>query len=995
MTHARFAPDDDAPGSVGSMLESQADSHYGRDEPEESADARGDADRFVVGEELGHGSMGRVLLAHDQRLLREVAWKRGDWRLLREARILAQLEHPGIVPVYDMGFDNDGEPYFAMRAVRGRSLADVLRRPDPVEPHDTLRALLQAAEAVAYAHYRGVVHRDLKPANIMLGRFGESQVVDWGLARVLDEAQEPLPVAARQALAGQAIGVIGTPGFMSPEQARGSAADRRSDVFGLGRILACIMSGAPFAASPELAAIVRKSSERDPDRRYADAGEFARDLKRYLDGRPVLAHRYRQRELLARFVRAQRVPLIIILVGVVTLLGLGWMHLTKVAAEREAALLAASETRIALARSDANLSRSLIGEARHLLAAGASLEAEILAAHAVAIKDDPAARGVLAAVGGRPQLELISRQRSPCVEADIDPTRARVLCIEPESLALWDLSADGLTRRWRREEPVRTARLVASGVVATSSERDEVVLIDLEGAEVMRAESVVFVNRKSDVIGARVVFENIGPVLAVDFDARRIERIAVCDGPSHGAFALGAGPRWFDAVVCHDGSLHLADGVRATPLVTPEREAARMAVIRDDEIVVGTTKGEVAVLDREGRMRASRRVVSGMVRLLVPSPDGRRLAVAGDGDPILLVTLPDLAPIGSLPRRAKTIVWDAARRGELMTAGRWLERWRLSDAEVTRPLDGAYSVPLADGVVALDIDPIPDPAASDPAAPDRVAVSFGSFVGVLTNDRASTRETGLRTTKGAALSGPHLVAAGINGVHVYDSETLATAGASLEWGTRRLGVLDDGSRLLVRYRDVVRVEQDRLTTVLATPCVDLAVASDRRSAVVLVEHDRTFWRIRTAAPEPELIGVDPRSEAVALGVDRVYSARRGGVAVWDEGGALVMEHDAGAAQLTEVAVSADTTWVAAGALDGTTYLWRVGEVEPRALFFDHSERIAALAFAPNGHWFLSGSWDRTVKVRDLAAVELPVSTFAASLERRYHVDLSEALGAGR
>jgi serine/threonine protein kinase len=208
-----------------------------------------DAHRFQVARIIGTGGMGRVELVHDRRLLRDIAWKRGDARLLREARILAQLEHPGIVPVHDMGFGKDGEAFFAMRVVRGRSLAEILRGADCERRAALARSLQRAAEAVAYAHHRGVVHRDLKPANIMIGDFGEAQVVDWGLATVLAEADDPIPEGVRRALAGFETGRAGTPGFMSPEQEQGLAADRRSDVFGLGKILERIFTPGGLGAT--------------------------------------------------------------------------------------------------------------------------------------------------------------------------------------------------------------------------------------------------------------------------------------------------------------------------------------------------------------------------------------------------------------------------------------------------------------------------------------------------------------------------------------------------------------------------------------------------------------------------------------------------------------------------------------------------------------------------------------------------------------------------
>ena len=157
-----------------------------------------DADRYDRGGLLGAGGMGRVFTARDRRLNREVALKEvtvsagrsGADRLAQEAWITAQLEHPNIVPVHDAGTDAEGTPWYTMRLIRGRTLHDVLDGADRATRLGTLRHVLAACEAVAYAHSRGIIHRDLKPQNILVGGFGETQVADWGLARPLDGEQE-------------------------------------------------------------------------------------------------------------------------------------------------------------------------------------------------------------------------------------------------------------------------------------------------------------------------------------------------------------------------------------------------------------------------------------------------------------------------------------------------------------------------------------------------------------------------------------------------------------------------------------------------------------------------------------------------------------------------------------------------------------------------------------------------------------------------------------
>jgi tetratricopeptide (TPR) repeat protein len=293
---------------------------------------------FTVERELGRGGGGVVHLVTDQRLGRPAALKllhEPDLarvrRFRREVELTAHLDHPGVPPVYAAGSTTAGQPFLVMRYVRGESLARALRG---FHEHDgggsrseqkrLLHALVKVAETVAYAHSRGVVHRDLKPGNVMIGDFGEVLVVDWGLARDRREsAQED--AALREALWGkqdarltQEGTTLGTLGYMAPEQARGEDVGPAADVFALGAMLTEILTGSPplTGESPdvlivrtslgqvegprehrsdvarELDSIARRALASDPARRYADAQAFAKDLRAFLDGQRVLAHRY-------------------------------------------------------------------------------------------------------------------------------------------------------------------------------------------------------------------------------------------------------------------------------------------------------------------------------------------------------------------------------------------------------------------------------------------------------------------------------------------------------------------------------------------------------------------------------------------------------------------------------------------------------------------------------------------------------------------------------
>jgi serine/threonine protein kinase len=295
--------------------------------------------------------MGRVWAAEDRALRREVALKEvrpgvkdpaaAAARLRREAWITARLDHPGVIAVHDIGEDARGEPFYTMRLVRGRSLAAALQAcPDLDARLGLLRALLAATEAVAAAHAVGLVHRDLKPDNILIGGLGETQVVDWGLAAPAG------PLAARWAAEGlppAGTGVVGTPGWMAPEQARGEPAGPASDVWALGAILHALLAGGPPAeappppdAPPELVAVAARAMDPDPARRYPDAAALAEDLDRHFRGLRVRAHAYTSAELLQRFLVAWRVPIRVGLIGLIAVIGALLLGLRAAQAERPA-----------------------------------------------------------------------------------------------------------------------------------------------------------------------------------------------------------------------------------------------------------------------------------------------------------------------------------------------------------------------------------------------------------------------------------------------------------------------------------------------------------------------------------------------------------------------------------------------------------------------------------------------------------------------------------
>jgi serine/threonine protein kinase len=277
-------------------------------------------DRYEVHELLGRGGMGTVYRATDRVLARDVALKvlsteqESDpvaQRLQRESRVLARLEHPGIVAVHDAGTLADGRPFYVMRLVRGRRLDEQARDDGR---GDLFRRFLAICDAVSFAHARGVIHRDLKPSNVMVGEFGEVLVLDWGVAKVSDAGKERGSASGATPEDADAGVAVGTPGFMAPEQASGATSvDARADVYGLGAMLRGLLATHGHPIPPPLQAIVvRATAERATDR-YATVDALAADVRAWLDAAPVSAYRERPWEKLARFYRRNEALILLLL----------------------------------------------------------------------------------------------------------------------------------------------------------------------------------------------------------------------------------------------------------------------------------------------------------------------------------------------------------------------------------------------------------------------------------------------------------------------------------------------------------------------------------------------------------------------------------------------------------------------------------------------------------------------------------------------------------
>ena len=419
---------------------------------------------------IGQGAFGRVLLVHDEVLDRDVALKElrpaplarsaeaapaaetAAWdqdpalepavlqRFVREARLTARLEHPSIVPVHDLGQRADGTPYYTMKPIRGRTLAEAIAAAQLPERLDLIDAVVDLCQAVAYAHTRGVLHRDLKPQNVMVGAFGETVVLDWGLAKDRLATEQPHDSYGE----GSGLGpgatvqghVVGTPAYMSPEQARGDLedVDERSDVWGLGAVLFEVLTGRPpyvgdtarkvlaqVTSGPpgspreiapgvpvELASIALKAMAGSPTERYAEALSLAADLQAWRAGRVVSAHSYSPAEQLQRQLARHGGRILAAALASVVLLGMTALSSQRVAQERDRALAAEQESR-------ARLVASLVAQATEAAQNDDATAAKVFATEALLLTEDPRARGALVAADSGMLREL--RWRTPLTAA--------------------------------------------------------------------------------------------------------------------------------------------------------------------------------------------------------------------------------------------------------------------------------------------------------------------------------------------------------------------------------------------------------------------------------------------------------------------------------------------------------------------------------------------------------------------------------------------------
>ncbi|MGB0639211.1 MAG: serine/threonine protein kinase, partial [Myxococcota bacterium] len=365
--------------------------------------------RYTKQRILGKGGNGVVIAAIDRKMQRPVALKIStteegraeQLRFLREARVTGQLNHPNVMPVYDIGTDTDGHLFFTMKVVSGKSLSERLSEQSAGSLLQRLLVFRQVCNAIAFAHSRGVLHRDIKPANVMMGEFGEVLVVDWGICKVMDESVEDYQsltsTVSSDGLQTRVGEIAGTPAYMAPEQARGEveSLDNRTDIYALGALLYTILTSkapiegpieqvlervirgdirsprevAPDQVPRELDTIIRKAMHPDQESRYQTVSSLSDDVQAFIEKRPVSAVQYSALQRLGKW--ASRNQHILRPVGFTAALSLaalvsgGLVHFNQMAESRDSALIEAQrandaerEARIEAINGRASLSTS-------------------------------------------------------------------------------------------------------------------------------------------------------------------------------------------------------------------------------------------------------------------------------------------------------------------------------------------------------------------------------------------------------------------------------------------------------------------------------------------------------------------------------------------------------------------------------------------------------------------------------------------------------------
>jgi len=1004
-----------------------------------------DDERYEVSSEIGEGGMGRVLAVRDGRLGREVAYKelagrdfgtRGADRFAREVWLTAQLEHPGIVPVYDAGKRADGTSYYTMRYVHGRSLKTALS--DATTLADRL-ALLghfeDVCQAMAYAHSRGVIHRDLKPANVMLGAFGETQILDWGLARPVDdedlvseEPTQPFPGANDDTMVGT---VMGTPAYMSPEQAHGRPVDERSDVWNLGVMLYEILSGKrPFKGSSatdvlmavregtfesvdrvcpdapaELAAVVARALAEAPEDRYPSAKELRSDLSNYLTGRQVAAYAYSPGELLVRLVQPYRAPLAVGAVLLAALAVLGVDSYNRVKTGRDRARDAERVSRTAEQVAKHHLNEALVEKARAAAETGAVPEAEVVAAHALMAGENPEARGVLAALGlkGHP---VSAASPIPftdtCVGLSVSTDGKRAVCATGEKVIAYEFGRE--SPLWSVAVAGRSVRMAGAHRTVAVLDNTGVTFIDASGPTV--GETVPFDPPRNPYF---VALSNTARFLAIRSNdellildretGTEFDTVDVCNTRTTvSEVAFSADDRSVVAA-CVGGSVHLASTSNWAfePLRQFTEEVSALSFSADGRaLAIGGIHGLVVALDleTEAEAEATYQGLETGVRQIVWSPNGATLAASADDWRVVLWDVDSARQLGRLPTIQRGAMAMAfVDNSTLNAAGKHLRTWSLPDFWAPVVFDGGS------GLSSAELSP--DGQFIATAHGDGDLMVWDRVSGELLAEHR-WEET---VVKRAAFSpdGKWLAASSAKGglIKVFSTaswEEVASPGGDSSFS--RVAFTAESSHVFgvdyayhmhawsvadwgeAHFDDTVKWHD-----IYIPPGRQLATADDANGRIYRVEGGAGFGFTPIAE-----IGVDALSYAITGDQSLIAASPRGpSVSLYrppdTEAFGEVKVDDL----VLHTLLSPDGRYLVTTHIDRAVRVWSVSSRSLRASLRGHRDRVVYATFDASGETLLTASWDGTARLWDMRALDQHATELVSTREEDWGLDLATAI----